>query len=39
LRLPALVASTDPAAYAAAWEQAVAFLGDHLGLPDKRRKP
>ena len=39
LRLPALAASTDPAAYAAAWEQAVAFLGDHLGLPDKRRKP
>ena len=39
LTLPALAASTDPAAYAATWDQAIAFLDDHLGLPDKRRKP
>ncbi len=39
LSLPALAASTDQAAYATAWDQAIAFLRDHLDLPDKRRKP
>ena len=39
LRLPALAASTDPAAYTSAWNLAITFLRDHLGLPDKHRKP
>ena len=32
LTLPALMASTDPAAYAASWRQAVNFLADQLGV-------
>ena len=39
LRLAALAASTTPEAYAAAWDRAITFLRDHLGLPDKHRKP
>jgi carboxymethylenebutenolidase len=38
LTLPALATSTDSTAYAAAWRQAVAFLGDHLGLQGRSRK-
>jgi len=39
LALPPLAAATDPAAYAASWQQAIAFLADHLGLPGRRPKP
>lgn len=38
LALPPFAATTDRTAYAASWDEAVAFLGDHLDLPGKRRK-
>jgi len=39
LTQPSLAATTEPAAYAASWQKAIAFLADHLGLPGKRRRP
>lgn len=39
LALPSLAATTDPAAYVASWQQGIAFLADHLGLPGEHRRP